>query len=159
MSDTLHNLPPLVRLRDIGKSFGRNVVLRGVNLDVLAGECHVLAGENGAGKSTLINILGGVITDYDGAVEIAGRPARPRSPLHAAELGVSVIHQELSLVAAMSVTDNLLLGHPEVGGVLARLGFVSDRRRRKTAGDLLERVGLPRSLADKPAGALATAQQ
>ena len=150
--------PPLVALRDIRKSFGSTAVLHGVDLTLHAGECHVLAGENGAGKSTLINILGGVITDFEGTIEIAGRPAKPTSPLHAAELGVAVIHQELSLVPAMSVVDNLLLAHRDSGGLAAALGFVSRKARLARARQLLDRVGL-RVPLDEPVGRLSITQQ
>ena len=152
---------PLAELRGINKRFGRTPVLCDVDFDVLPGECHVLAGENGAGKSTLINILGGVITSFEGEIRIAGEPVRPRSPLHAAQLGVAVIHQELSIIPAMSVADNLLLGQaPEqvAGPSLARrLGFVSDRAQRRRARELLGRVGLSHVDPDACAGDLSLA--
>src|SRR4051812_18508302 len=97
------NLSPIVRMTGVGKRFGAVAVLRGVNLEVLPGEVHILAGENGAGKSTLMKILGGVYGDYDGTVEINRRAVRPTSPLEANALGVAVIYQELSLVGSMSV--------------------------------------------------------
>jgi ABC-type sugar transport system ATPase subunit len=154
-------LAPLAELRGINKRFGRTPVLCDVDFDVLPGECHVLAGENGAGKSTLINILGGVITSFEGEIRIAGEPVRPRSPLHAAQLGVAVIHQELSIIPAMSVADNLLLGQaPEqvAGPSLARrLGFVSDRAQRRRARELLGRVGLSHVDPDACAGDLSLA--
>jgi ABC-type sugar transport system ATPase subunit len=149
-----HFTAPLVRMRGISKRFGRNLVLREVDFDVFPGECHVLAGENGAGKSTLINILGGVVTSFEGDIEIAGRSVRPRSPLHAAQLGVAVIHQELSLIPAMSVADNLMLGQPAAGP----FGFVSDRAQRRRAAGLLSRVGLELDV-DRRAGTLPLAQQ
>ncbi len=68
-------------MHGITKSFGPVTVLRDVQFEGRAGEVHVLAGENGAGKSTLINILAGIHTDFEGAIELQGRPARPRSPL------------------------------------------------------------------------------
>ena len=160
-SSSIHPAPgvPLVYMRGIGKHFGANRVLREVDFSVHRGECHVLAGENGAGKSTLINILGGVITDYEGAIEIAGQPARPCSPLHAAQLGISVIHQELSLIPAMSIADNLLLAQPEGGWALTRrLGLIAERDRRHRARRLLERVGLSLDVW-QPAGDLPIACQ
>lgn len=129
--------PPLVRLRRITKRFGPVTVLEGVDLDILPGEVLILAGENGAGKSTLIKVLGGVHTDFEGHIEIAGRPARPKSPLDAAALGVRVIFQELSLVPSMTVADNIFLGRP-----LTRRGFVDDRRQRAEAKALLTRLGI-----------------
>jgi ABC-type sugar transport system ATPase subunit len=129
--------PPRVRLRGIGKRFGPVTVLRGVQLDLFDGEVLVLAGENGAGKSTLIKILGGVHTDFEGTIEIAGREVRPRSPLEAAGLGVAIIFQELSLVPTLSVADNIFLGRP-----LTRRGFVGNAAQRAAARRLLDQLGL-----------------
>jgi ABC-type sugar transport system ATPase subunit len=131
------DLSPHVRLVSISKSYGPVQVLKDVSLDVLPGEVHVIAGENGAGKSTLMKVLGGVVTDYTGQIEYGGRVARPRSPREAAALGVSVIHQELSLVPSLSVADNLFLGDPPTRG-----GFVQRRPMRQAARTLLGRVGL-----------------
>jgi len=130
-------VPLLARMRGITKCFARVRVLDAVDFEVCGGEVHVLAGENGAGKSTLIRILSGVHTDHEGLVEIGGRPVRLRSPLHAAGLGVAVIHQELSLVPSMTVADNVFLGRPPV-----RAGFVRVAAQRAEAGRLLERFGI-----------------
>ena len=107
----------LLQLSQIGKSFGAVRVLDGISLDLNAGEVHILAGENGAGKSTLIKILAGIHPDYDGTIELAGRPVRFATPHEANRQGISVIHQEMSLVDSMSVADNVLLGREP-----ARLG-------------------------------------
>jgi len=108
----------LLALRRIGKLFGTNRVLDGVSLDLNEGEVHILAGENGAGKTTLIKILAGIHTDYEGEVEIRGEPARFASPHEANRAGISVIHQELSLIDSMSVMDNIHLGRePALGGL------------------------------------------
>jgi ABC-type sugar transport system ATPase subunit len=100
----------LLALRQIGKLFGSNRVLEGVSLDLNEGEVHILAGENGAGKSTLIKILAGIHTEYEGAIELRGRPVRFAGPRDANRAGISVIHQELSLIDAMSLVDNIHLG-------------------------------------------------
>jgi len=97
-------------MRGIHKSFGTVEVLHGVDFDVLPGEVHVLAGENGAGKSTLIRILAGVYDDYAGTLLVEGRPQRLAHPKDAVRVGIATIHQELSLVPSMSVSDNLFLG-------------------------------------------------
>src|SRR3954453_19064033 len=129
---------PLVRMRSIRKRFGRVEVLCGVELDVFGGEVHILAGENGAGKSTLMKILGGVHTDFGGTIELAGKPFLPRSPLHANELGIAVIYQELSLVPAMSVADNIYMGR----SLTSAGGFVRGGRQREEARKLLDRLGM-----------------
>jgi ABC-type sugar transport system ATPase subunit len=98
----------------------------------------VLAGENGAGKSTLIKILAGVHTDFEGTIEIAGKPVRPESPLAANALGVAVIYQELSLVPSMSVADNIFLGRPRTGPA----GLVDDPTQRSEARRLLDQFGM-----------------
>lgn len=128
---------PLVRLTGISKRFGPVRVLHQVQLEVAAGEVHVLAGENGAGKSTLIKILAGIHTDFEGRIEYAGRAARPRSPLEANALGVAVIHQELSLIGPMSVADNIFLGR-----MPTRNGFVRDARQHEEARHWVRQLGL-----------------
>jgi ribose transport system ATP-binding protein len=118
----------------INKRFGTVQVLYDVGLEVFAGEVHMLVGENGAGKSTLIKILAGVYPDFEGTIEIEGRPARPRSPLEANALGVAVIHQELSLVPSMSVADNIFLGRPRT----KRGGLVDDEAQQAEARAVLD---------------------
>ncbi|RQX46644.1 sugar ABC transporter ATP-binding protein, partial [Micromonospora chalcea] len=100
----------VVAATGVAKRFGGVTALDGVDFDVRAGEVHALLGENGAGKSTLINILSGVITDYDGEVAVDGTPVRFTGPAAAQAAGIATIHQELDLVPALSVADNLVLG-------------------------------------------------
>ncbi|MDI3286993.1 sugar ABC transporter ATP-binding protein [Polyangium sp. 15x6] len=119
------------------KRFGRATVLDGVSLDLHAGEVHALLGENGAGKSTLLKILAGVYTDYGGTILLDDRPVRPRSPAHAGALGIAVIHQELSLLPALSIAENLFVERP-----LGRFGLVDRRRERARAEQILAEVGL-----------------
>src|SRR5205085_1343077 len=88
---------PRVALRGIEKSFPGVRALRGVDLEVGAGEVHALCGENGAGKSTLIRVLGGVVRPDAGQVVLDGRAVRFRDPADALAQGVAVIHQEFSL--------------------------------------------------------------
>jgi ribose transport system ATP-binding protein len=107
---------PLLRLAGLGISFGATRALDDVSFELHAGEVHLLAGENGAGKSTLIKILAGIHPGHDGTITLAGRRVRFASPREAAGAGIAVIHQELSLVDAMSVTDNLFLGRERTRG-------------------------------------------
>jgi len=130
-------MPALLRMTGIGKQFGGVKVLHDVQFEVRAGEVHVLAGENGAGKSTLIKILGGIHGDFEGRIELDGTEVRPKSPLHASELGIAIIHQELSLIGPMSVADNIFLGR-----MPARGGFVVKAEQEKQATHWVERLGL-----------------
>jgi len=129
--------PTLVRMTGINKRFGSVQVLHDVHFEIRAGEVHILAGENGAGKSTLIKILAGVYPDFEGSIEIDGRPVRPSTPLEANRLGVAVIHQELSLVGPMSVADNIFLGRARCWG-----GMVLESRQREEARALLAPLGI-----------------
>ena len=126
-----------MRLTGITKRFGPVTVLRDVAFEGRAGEVHVLAGENGAGKSTLIRILAGIHTDFEGSIELEGKPVHPRSPLEANALGVSVIHQELSLIGPMSVADNIFLGRTPT-----RAGFVQEARQHDAAQHWVRQLGL-----------------
>ena len=128
---------PLLEMRGIRKAFSGRRVLHGVDFDVHAGEVHVLAGENGAGKSTLVRILNGVYADFEGRVLLEGVPVRFRNPHEAASGGVSMIHQEMSLVPEMSVRENVLLGCEPVRG-----GWIDRRRSESRARQTLARVGL-----------------
>lgn len=99
-----------LQMKNIGMAFSGVRVLSDVSFDVRAGEVHVLAGENGAGKSTLMRILSGVYDSYDGEILLDGTPVRFKSPRHAFDMGIGMIHQELSLVPPMNAVDNVFLG-------------------------------------------------
>ncbi len=119
------------------KSFGPVVVLRDVHFDLKSGEVHVLAGENGAGKSTLMKILGGVLTDYDGTIELDGQAVRMPSVQVAAAHGIAIMHQDLSLVGSLSVYENIFLGREMHCCSWVRHGQMKQRARA-----LLEELGI-----------------
>jgi ribose transport system ATP-binding protein/rhamnose transport system ATP-binding protein len=128
---------PLVQLSHVSKSFGPVRVLKDVSLDMYRGEVLCLAGENGAGKSTLIKILTGAISRDSGEYHIDGQDVGSPSPAQARALGVGVVYQELSLLPAISVEENLLMGRlPNTRGI------VNKRELRAHATKMLERVGL-----------------
>ena len=124
-----------------------------VSFGCARGEVHALCGENGAGKSTLIKILGGVYRPDSGSIRLDGREVAFSHPIAARRAGVSIIHQELSLLPYRTVAENVFLGIEP-----ARYGFVDRRRMREEASRLLRRLGS--SIApDSPAGDLSIAQQ
>ncbi len=128
---------PVITMKGIGKQFGKVRVLENIEFEIFPGEVHILAGENGAGKSTLMKILSGVYTSYEGTISMAGKVIAPATPLEANHMGISVIHQELSLIPSMNVRDNLFLGRP-----VTSLGFIRDREQNKKALAVLNDVGL-----------------
>src|SRR5271165_4116484 len=122
----------------VSKSFAGIDALRDVDFDLMSGEVHALMGENGAGKSTLMKILAGVHVEYEGAIRLAGSPARFSGVQDAERAGVAIIHQELDLVPELTAADNIFLGRePLVGGII-----VDRRRIAKAAGALLRRLGI-----------------
>jgi simple sugar transport system ATP-binding protein/ribose transport system ATP-binding protein len=102
----------LVEARGLTKSYGGAQALRGVDLSVEAGEVHCLVGENGAGKSTLGKVIAGVVRPDGGTLAVNGREVDYRSPRDALADGITIVEQELSLVPAMTVADNVMLGMP-----------------------------------------------
>ena len=103
---------PRLELVSVSKSFAGTRALESVSLAVHAGEVHVVAGENGAGKSTLIRVIAGAIGDFSGELRLDGRSVRFASPAAAVAAGIATIHQELSLVPALSIADNFELARP-----------------------------------------------
>ncbi|MCV9938954.1 sugar ABC transporter ATP-binding protein [Boseaceae bacterium BT-24-1] len=127
---------PVLSMRGIGKSFTGVRALDDVSLDCHAGEVHAICGENGAGKSTLMKVLGGVYRPDEGEILLGGQPVAFRHPVEARRAGISIIHQELSLLPERSVADNIFLGlEPTRSGLLDRAVMQNGARR------LLERVG------------------
>lgn len=96
-------------MKNISKSFGPNKVLKGVNLEVKAGEVHSLMGENGAGKSTLMNILTGLFDQDGGQIFVDSKKTSYKNPLDAEHHGISFIHQELNNFPEMTVVENMFL--------------------------------------------------
>lgn len=125
----------LLKMEKISKSFSGVTVLNQVNFEVRQGEIHALLGENGAGKSTLIKILAGIYNMDAGKIFIHGQEAKISSVNEAKNLGIRVIHQEISLVPKLSVADNILLGMEEKGF------FLNKKQRREKAGRMMEDIG------------------
>jgi len=130
---------PLVRVAGMTKSFGGVKALRGVSLEVKAGEVHALLGENGAGKSTLIKILSGVHSFDSGAIEIDGAPATFNNPAESRNAGIAVVYQDLSLVESLSVGANLMLNREPT----TRFGFLKKRELMAEAEDFIKQHNIP----------------
>jgi simple sugar transport system ATP-binding protein/ribose transport system ATP-binding protein len=110
----------VVELTGISKRFGGTQALAGVDLTIERGTVHALVGENGAGKSTLGKVIAGVIQPDSGEYILAGRAVSPSSPRQALEVGVTMMAQELSLVPARSVVENVYLGIEDHSGPFVR---------------------------------------
>jgi len=128
---------PLIQLEHISKRFPGVLAVDDVNLDIFAGEVHVIAGENGAGKSTLMKLLSQVEHPTEGRVLLNGHEVHVVSPQHAQALGISMVYQEFALAPHLTVAQNITLGRETTRfGVIDRSAEVEQTRK------LLERVGL-----------------
>jgi ribose transport system ATP-binding protein len=125
-------------MRGISKQYPGARALSHADLEVRAGEVHVLVGENGAGKSTLMKILSGAVRADAGDVLLDGQPVEISDPLGARTLGISTIYQELSLVPHLSVAENIFLGKTPTRGA----GIVDWRRMRREAARILDGLGV-----------------
>jgi simple sugar transport system ATP-binding protein len=101
---------PVLRLEKATKSYGNNVALSAVDLDVYSGEVHCLLGDNGAGKSTLIKMLSGVIQPTLGNIYFEGKSVAFTSPRDALELGIATVHQDIGSIPLLDVARNFFLG-------------------------------------------------
>jgi inositol transport system ATP-binding protein len=134
----------LLKLNNIKKSFYGVEVLHSVDLSLKAGTVHALMGENGAGKSTLMKIIAGVHMPDSGTITIDGNQVEIGSPSEARDLGIAMIHQELTPVDEMTVAENVFLGREPV-----RMGLIDHRKLYKQTKELLEKLNISIDPKDK----------
>ncbi len=108
----------ILEMRNITKRFPGVVANRRISFDLRAGEIHAILGENGAGKTTLMSILFGLLQPDEGEIYLFGKKVTFRSPLDAINMGIGMVHQHRKLVAAHTVLENIILGHPRAGRIL-----------------------------------------
>ncbi len=142
-----------VELRDVSKRFGGVLALDDITLSIARGGVHGLVGENGAGKSTLGKIIAGEYRPDAGALILEGEPVHYSRPAEALKHGITYVAQELSLVPARSVFENVLLGSERT-----RFGFLRDGLARDRYEEAAERLGF-RLDPRLPVGSLSVADQ
>ena len=149
---TTSEVPPLLEMRGIEKSFPGVRALRGVDLTLQRGEVLALLGENGAGKSTLIKILGGAILPDRGTIRLNRQSVTLDNPATANAAGIGVIYQEFNLIPGLPVWENIFLGRE------GRVGFVRRAAERQRSQALFDQLGANVPI-DTPCGELSVAQQ
>jgi ABC-type sugar transport system ATPase subunit len=149
----VEHAPFALEMLNISKTFPGVRALDDVTFGCAHGEVHALCGENGAGKSTLIKILGGAYRPDRGRILLDGHEVEFSHPVASRRAGVSIIHQELSLLPHRSVAENIFLGIEPT-----RYGMLDRRKMRDDAKRLLTRLGssIP---PETGAGNLSIAQQ
>ncbi len=126
---------PAIELTQITKRFPGVLANDRVSMTVQRGEVHCLLGENGAGKSTLISILSGMLRPDSGSIRVDGAEVSIRSPRDALRLGIGTVYQHSTLIPALTVLENLMLG--------ARSGLMLDRDgARKRLAEMAAMLGI-----------------
>lgn len=133
----------VIEARGIVKRFGGAVAVDDVSLEVREGEIHAVVGENGAGKSTLMRVLAGIHQQDSGTVTIGGKQLQGGAR-EAIDAGVSLVHQELSLVPEMTVAENILLGSAPT-----RMGFTKSKEMKEVAAEALKEIGVAVDLDER----------
>jgi erythritol transport system ATP-binding protein len=133
--------PVILRAHAISKRYGGSVALDHVDFCLHRAAVNVLIGENGAGKSTLMRILAGVETPDTGSIELDGHPIRLRSPLDASACGIAIVHQELSVMPNLDLSENIFAGRE-----LTRAAIID-----RSAEDLQTHAALARLRKSLPA--------
>lgn len=160
---------PIIRLRDITKSYGagaaKTQVLRGVSFDVRGGEFVALVGQSGSGKSTLLNIIGGLDQPDAGEVEVFGVDTLKSSDARRAEIrnrSIGFVFQAFNLLDHLTVLGNVILpasfahAASDVDGrgreALRRVGLsdLANRRPGELSGGQKQRVAIARALFNSP---------
>jgi len=135
----------LVTLAGVRKSFGENVVLDEIDLEVGRGSAVVVAGPSGSGKSTMLRCINGLEPIDSGAIMFDGRPVESSGrEVYGIRAQIGMVFQSFNLFPHMTVLQNITLAPREVGEVQS--GDAKDRAR-----ELLERVGIPEKGDDYPA--------
>lgn len=144
----------IYEIKNVSKSFPGVLALSDVSFSIKKGEVHALVGENGAGKSTLMKILSGVYTPDKGKLFYKGNEVHFKRPSDAQALGISIIHQEFSLIPHLSAVDNIYLGRE----VKKKNGLLDKRKMRADAIEVLKKLDEIIDV-DKPVSRLSVANQ
>ena len=143
----------LLKIEGLSKSFGENVVLKDINLEVKPGEIIGLVGENGAGKSTLMKAIFGmpVISEtggYGGKIIFNGEETNFKSPFDALAAGIGMVHQEFSLIPGFKAKENIVLNRESTANSFLE-GFFGERIRKidsknieKRANNAISQLGI-----------------
>lgn len=143
----------LLKIENLSKSFGENIVLRDVNLELKSGEILGLVGENGAGKSTLMKIIFGmdVIREtggYNGNIYFNGNHINFKSPFEALEAGIGMVHQEFSLIPGFQASENIVLNRESTKKNIAEFllgkdfNKIDDKRNLDRANKAISKLGV-----------------
>ena len=129
----------ILQMKNITKTFPGVKALSDVTLEVSEASIHAICGENGAGKSTLMKVLSGVYPygSYDGEIVFQGKKMAFKNIKDSERAGIVIIHQELTMIPELSVTENIFMGNE-----IVEKGLINWEKQRKRTRELLKEVGL-----------------
>lgn len=127
----------ILRIENVTKEYPGVTALKDVSITFEKGKIHGLVGENGAGKSTLIKLLTGAIDKTSGKIYYKGRVLENNTPIKSLNMGIVPVYQELNVIPALSVSENIFYGHEKIKGKILDKKYMRD----KTI-ELLKQVGL-----------------
>jgi len=125
--------------KNIKKLYPGTVALDNVDFQIEKGKVNVLVGENGAGKSTLMKIIAGIEAPTSGELFFMDLPVGFKNTIEASEMGIGIIHQELSLFPNMTVVQNIFAGREKTKGVIT----VDQKKQKEIASLALEQLKYP----------------
>lgn len=150
----------LLEARGIVKNYGHVEVLRETDFSAEAGQVTALIGDNGAGKSTLVKIMSGVIQPDHGAILLNGKQTMITSPLHARDLGIETVYQDLALAPELGPAENAFIGRELLKpGWRGRLGVLDKAAMRKRAFESFTSLGTDVKDLDAPVALLSGGQK
>ena len=131
--------PFILQMQGIVKIFPGVRALNNVNLDVKRGTIHSICGENGAGKSTLMKVISGVYPhgSYSGDMIVNGQKVAFKNIKESENAGIVIIHQELTMIPELSITENIFMGNE-----IVKHGLIDWNEARRRTSELLKLVGL-----------------
>ena len=129
----------ILQMQSITKEFPGVRALDDVNLSVRTGTIHSICGENGAGKSTLMKVLSGVYPygTYDGKIIFQGKEMKFKNIKESEGAGIAIIHQELTMIPELSITENIFMGNE-----ILKNGLIDWAEEKRRTYEILEKVGL-----------------
>jgi branched-chain amino acid transport system ATP-binding protein len=144
----------LLRVENLGKSFGGNRAVDGIHFEVAPGELLALIGPNGAGKSTTFNMVNGQLRPDSGSVQLEGVDLVGLKPRQIWQMGVSRTFQIAETFASLTVVENVQMALLSADGLVFKIWRRAAGHRRQDALALLAQVGLSEQ-ADRPCSQLA----
>jgi len=127
---SLQATPLVIQAKGLVKRYGQVTALDGADFELRAGEIMAVIGDNGAGKSSLIKCLAGATIPDEGEILLDGQAAKFRSPIDARRAGIETVYQDLAVVPAMTIAENLFLGREILRpGFLGKVLRVMDKKK------------------------------